>query len=213
MQLYITPLSPYAHMVRIVALEKGLANRVEVIAAKTRVVDSPYYAINPSGRVPYLIRDDGVGVEDSAVICAYLDELDGAPAFAWPPGERGFELRRLEASARSMLDGLTVWGRELRHRPEHERSPAILEHERQRSRRMADLWEKQIEHPLMGSGFHLPQITLACALRYQSRVLGSQWRVGRPRLAGWMDEIALRPSLAATEAQTQDMLVQAEASR
>jgi hypothetical protein len=41
---------------------------------------------------------------------------------------------------------------------------------------MADLWEKQIEHPLMVSGFHLPQITLACALRYQSRVLGSEWR-------------------------------------
>jgi glutathione S-transferase len=78
---------------------------------------------------------------------------------------------------------------------------------------MADLWEKQIEHPLMVSGFHLPQITLACALRYQSRVLGSEWRAGRPRLAGWMDEIALRPSLAATEAQTQEMLVQAEASR
>jgi glutathione S-transferase len=81
MQLYITPLSPYAHMVRILVLEKGLADRVEVIEAKTRVADSPYYAINPSGRVPYLIRDDGVGIEDSAVICAYLDELDGATAF------------------------------------------------------------------------------------------------------------------------------------
>ncbi len=43
---YITPLSPYACITRIAALEKGLEDRVEVIEAKTRVADSPYYAIN-----------------------------------------------------------------------------------------------------------------------------------------------------------------------
>ena len=162
------------------------------------MADSPYYAINPSGRVPHLIRDDGVGMEDSTLICAYLDELDGAPVFAWPTGERGWELRRLEASARSMLDGLTVWGRELRHRPEEERSPTIIEHERQRSQRMADLWERQIEDPLMRARFNMAQITLACALGYQSRILGSEWRKGRPKLAGWLDGIGQRPSVGAT---------------
>ena len=57
-------------------LEKGLLDRVEIIPAKTRVADSPYYRINPSGRVPYLVRDDGIGMEESALICAYLDRLD-----------------------------------------------------------------------------------------------------------------------------------------
>jgi glutathione S-transferase len=52
MKLYITLGSPYARMARIVVLEKGLQDRVEVIVAKTRAADSPYYAINPSGRVP-----------------------------------------------------------------------------------------------------------------------------------------------------------------
>ena len=65
-------------------LEKGLENRVEIIIAQTRLADSPYYGINPSGRVPYLIRDDGVGLEESAVICAWLDHLDGKPAFDLP---------------------------------------------------------------------------------------------------------------------------------
>ena len=198
MKLYITPLSPYARITRIVALEKGLEDRVEVIEAKTRVADSPYYAINPSGRVPYLVRDDGIGMEESTLICACLDELDGAPAFAFPAGERGWELRRLEALARSMLDGLTVWGRELRHRPERERSPTIIEHERQRSRRMADVWERQIESPLMRGRFNMAQITLACALDYQSQVLGSGWRQGHPKLATWLDGFAKRPSVAAT---------------
>ena len=69
------------------------------------------------------------------MICAYLDSLDGSPAFAHPPGDAGWESRRLEALARSPLDGLCVWGREL-YRPADERSPTIIEHERQRSRQI-----------------------------------------------------------------------------
>src|SRR5258706_2628987 len=114
-------------MARIVVLEKGLERRVEIIAAQTRVADSPYYKINPSGRVPYLVRDDGVGVEESALICAYLGQLDGQPAFALPLPD-AWEERRLEGLARSMLDGISVWNRELA-RPENERSPTVIRHE------------------------------------------------------------------------------------
>jgi len=81
MKLYVTFTSPYARLARILVIEKSLEDRVEVIAAKTRVADSPYYQINPSGRVPYLIDDSGVGMEDSQLICAYLDNLDGKPRF------------------------------------------------------------------------------------------------------------------------------------
>ena len=117
MKLYITPLSPYARFARIMVLEKGLEDRVDVIPAQTRVAKSPDYTINPSGRVPYLVRDDGIGMEESALICAYLDHFEGAPAVAFPAGDQAWEMGRVEALARSMLDGLTVWGRELRHRP------------------------------------------------------------------------------------------------
>src|SRR5688572_18577915 len=97
MKLYITPGSPYARIARIVILEKGLQDRVEIIPAQTRLADSPYYRINPSGRVPYLVRDDGVGMEESAVICAYLDHLDGKPAFDRPAGDEAWEALRLES--------------------------------------------------------------------------------------------------------------------
>ena len=137
MKLYITPGSPYARMARIVVLEKGLASRVEVIVAKTRVANSPYYQINPSGRVPYLVRDDGTGLEDSPLICFYLDHLDGNPKFDFPAGVEGTEARRLEALARSLVDGLSVWSRELA-RPENERSPGVIQHEAERARRMTD---------------------------------------------------------------------------
>jgi len=197
MKLYITPGSPYARIARIVVLEKGLQSRVEIIAAQTRLADSPYYSINPSGRVPYLIRDDGVGLEESAVICAYLDHLDCNPAFDLPGGDQAWEARRLEALARSMLDGLAVWSREIL-RPQNERSPTVLQHEAHRSGRMADHWEAEIGHPLMRGALNLAQITLACALGLDARIPDFRWRPGRPRLSNWFDPIAARLSFAAT---------------
>lgn len=197
MKLYITPGSPYARMARIVVLEKGLASRVEIIQAKTRTADSPYYGINPSGRVPYLVRDDGVGLEESALICAYLDHLDGNPAFALPIGEQAWEARRLEALARSLLDGLSVWGREI-SRAENERSPGVIQHETDRARRMVDLWETEIDHRLMRGALNLVQLTLACALGLEARNPGFRWRARHPKLSAWFDRVAARPSFAAT---------------
>lgn len=197
MKLYITPGSPYARMARIVVNEKGLESRVEIILAQTRRVDSPYYRVNPSGRVPYLIRDDGVGLEESAVICAYLDHLDGNPAFDLPAGEAQWEARRLEGLARSMLDGLAVWSREIL-RPVSERSPAVVQHEADRGRRMADVWETEIDHPLMHGALNLVQITLACALGLDARIPEFRWRPEHSKLRAWFDLIATRPSFAAT---------------
>lgn len=99
MKLYITPGSPYARMARIVVLEKGLEGRVETIVAKTRAADSPYYAINPSGRVPYLVADDGNGFEESAVIRAYLDRLDGKAAFGVPTAPATWDRSRTPTSS------------------------------------------------------------------------------------------------------------------
>ena len=197
MKLYITPGSPYARIARIVVLEKGLERRVEIAAAQTRLANSPYYSINPSGRVPYLVRDDGVGLEESAVICAYLDHLDGKPAFELPAGDAAWEARRLEALGRSMLDGLAVWGREIR-RPQDEQSPGILRHEADRGRRMADLWEREVDHPMLRGTFNLAQITLACTLGFADGIPDFDWRPGHPKLCDWFDRIAARPSIAAT---------------
>jgi glutathione S-transferase len=197
MKLYITEGSPYARIVRIVILEKGLQSRVEIIAAPTRQANSPYYAINPSGRVPYLIRDDGVGLEESALICAYLDHLDGKPLFDLPAGDAAWEARRLDALAHSWMDGLAVWSRELA-RPPHERSPTTLAHEAQRSARMADLWESEISHAYLHGPLNLVQITLACALGLDARNPDLKWRPGHPALNAWFDHFAKRTSFAAT---------------
>jgi glutathione S-transferase len=181
-------------MARIVVFEKGLGGCVEIIAAQTRAADSPYYDINPSGRVPYLVRDDGVGMEESALICAYLDHFDGKPSLQL----EGWEARRLEGVARSYLDGLSVWLREL-YRPPNERSPAVIRHEMDRAARLADLWEREVAHPLMGGGLNMVQLTLACALGIELRMPDLDWRTARPKLGGWYERLAARPSFKETE--------------
>jgi glutathione S-transferase len=197
MKLYITPGSPYARMARIVVLEKGLESRVEVIAAQTRLANSPYYRINPSGRVPYLLRDDGTGLEESALICDCLDQLDGKRVLPAPAGSAAWEARRLEALARSMLDGLAVWSRELA-RPQGERSLTVILHEARRSERMTDVWETEIAHPWMHGALNIAQITLACALGLEARIPDFRWRPGHPGLCSWFERIAARPSFQAT---------------
>jgi len=196
-KLYITPGSPYARMARMVLIEKGLEKRVEVITAQTRVANSPYYRINPSGRVPYLIREDGVGMEESALICDYLDRLDGKPAFELPAGADAWEACRQEGLARSLLDGLAVWGRELA-RPEYERSPTVLLHEARRSERLTDVWETEIASPLMQGPLNRQQLTLACALGLEARIPGFRWRPGHPKLSEWFRRIEARPSFVGT---------------
>lgn len=59
MKLHITPTSPYARITRIAVIEHGLADRVDVVAARTREPASPYYTLIPSGRVPVLEVGDG----------------------------------------------------------------------------------------------------------------------------------------------------------
>jgi glutathione S-transferase len=197
MKLYITPGSPYARAARIMVLEKRLEHRVEIELARTRAVDSPYYRINPSGRVPYLLRDDGVGLEESAVICRHLDHLDGNPEFDLPTGDEGWEALRLGALATSLVDGISVWGRELT-RPQNEQSPAVIQHETDRAARMIDLWEAEIGHPWMQGRFNLVKITLTCALGLEARYRDFRWREGHPCLAAWFARMAARPSVAQT---------------
>ncbi len=194
MKLYCTPGSPYARMARIVVIEKRLEGRVEVVFAQTRKKDSPYYRINPSGRVPYLVRDDGVGMEESGVICAYLDQLDGKPALQ----ADGWEARRLEGLARSYLDGLCVWMREL-YRPENERSPTTIRHEQDRAARLAEVWEREVSHALMRGRLNMVQLTLACALALELRMPDLDWRSGHPKLRDWYAPLAARASFKATE--------------
>lgn len=197
MKLYITKTSPYARLARIVVIEKALTDKVELVEAKTRTPGSHYYGINPSGRVPCLVREDGQLMEDSQLICAWLDALDGKPRLTPDYRTSDWAYGRLECHARSMLDGLAVWAREAR-RPAGEKSPAIEQHEVDRAYRMADLWEAEISHPLMQGPLNMAQMLLIAAIDMaQHRGMGDLTS-NRPQLAAWAQRVRQMPSVKAT---------------
>jgi glutathione S-transferase len=196
MKLYVTFRSPYARLARILVIEKALEDRVEIIQAKTRTAGSPYYQINPSGRVPFLIDDAGVGMEDSQLICACLDSLDGKPRFHDPLRAADWDYLRLEYAARNMCEGICVWGREM-GRPENERSPTVLAHEVARASRMADIFEDRVTDPPMQGVPCMARLILAVALDMAKRGFGDLTN-GRPQLATWMRSISSRPSMQRT---------------
>jgi len=197
MKLYITYGSPYARLARIVVIEKALEDRVEIIEAKTRIPGSPYYQINPSGRVPYLVDDTGVGMEDSQLVCAYLDGLDGKPRFHNASQATDWVYRRLEFAARSMCDGIAVWGREM-VRPTNERSPTTLAHESARAQRMADFFEHHVNDPVLQGSPGMTHLILAVAVETARKRGLDDLTAGRPRLACWMRCISDLPSMQRT---------------
>ncbi len=197
MKLYVTYTSPYARLARILVIEKALEDRVEIIEAKTRTPGSPYYQINPSGRVPYLVDDAGVGMEDSQLICGYLDSLDGKPRFHDSLREPDWAYLRLEFMARSMCDGISVWTREM-VRPASERSPTVLAHEVARSQRMADVFEGRVADPLMQGAPRMAHLILAVTLERARKCGLGGLTDGRPQLASWMRSISDLPSMQRT---------------
>ena len=199
MKLYCTLTSPYARVARIVAIEKGFGDRVEIVPAQTRTAGSPYYKVNPSGRVPFLVRDDGQTMEDSQLICSYLDSLDGRPRLTLPFAHQDWAYGRLETYARSMLDGIAVFVREVR-RPANERSPTILSHETGRAVRLADYWESQIGQPLMQGPLNMAQLLLIAALDFGAAGKIAELERGRPKLVIWARRLREVPSVKATAA-------------
>jgi glutathione S-transferase len=197
MKLYVTLTSPYARLARIIVIEKGLEDRVEVVQAQTRIADSPYYRINPSGRVPYLVDDGGAGIEDSQPICAYLDGLDGKPRFHSPAHGADWDYRRFEASARSLCDGISVWVREM-HRPANERSPTVLAHEAARAQRLAVHFEALMSRPSMQGPLAMAHLILAVAVETAAKRGPGDLAPGRPRLAAWMRRMSALPSMPRT---------------
>ena len=197
MKLYGTKTSPYARIIRIVIFEKKLNNQIEFIWTKTRVPDDPMYAINPSGRVPFLLLDDGTGIEDTPVLVQFLDNLKKPRIFVHGLEHFDFQYLQIEAKARSLLDGASVWIREIR-RPSNEQSPTILQHEQNRAIRLTSYFDKIVSDPLLSGSINLAQLYLFAALDLERRIQTFSWRQGNANLITWYERMESQPSVKAS---------------
>ena len=197
MKLLYQTHSPYARQVLVLAHEAGLAGRLEVIHHETSPTrrNDAVFAVNPLGKVPVLVLDDGLALFDSAVICDYLDGLHGGPRLIPSSGPARWLALRLQALAHGIADAGGAIRQETERRPAPYRYPAMRDGQIEKLVAAYDFLERNaaLDGPL-----DISQIALATALSWiEFRALPG-FRGGHPRLEGWFDRFSRRPSMAAT---------------
>jgi glutathione S-transferase len=199
MKVIGTPTSPYTRKVRLVCLEKGIP--IEFIVDLPRERGSQVPRLNPLGRVPILLLDDGQAIFDSPVICEYLDGLTDRTALI-PRHDQPARLRvrQWEALADGILDSaLTVRFETLR--PDEKQDEATLSlHMNAISRALA--YAASHVHGRTwceGGSITLADLALISALLYLDlRQPARDWRGLHPELAAWIAPMLARASVRAT---------------
>jgi len=196
-KLFYTPTSPYARKVRVVAAEKGLGDRLELVACDLQAPDEEFLAANPAGKVPTLLGDAGQAIYDSPVICEWLDSVIGGPQLIPESGPDRWAVRRGEALADAIMDDAVTLMLE-RRRPEGQRNNALEQARTAAIGRCLDALEREI--PAWPQLTTLAHIGAGCALGYLDlRLPDLDWRAGRLRLSEWFGDFSGRPSMRATE--------------
>lgn len=80
MQFFLNATSPFARLARVVALEKGLADRLTLVWSDPWNNDPALLAAHPQLRIPVLVTDEGPAISESLLIAQYLDHLGTGPA-------------------------------------------------------------------------------------------------------------------------------------
>ncbi|WP_297772204.1 glutathione S-transferase [uncultured Roseovarius sp.] len=197
MQLVSSPLSPFVRKVRVLLLEAGLAEQVEVVDVATTPfeTDAQAAAANPLGKIPALMRNDGPTLYDSRVITRYLDERAGGGFY---PHARLWEVLTLEATAEGIMEAALSMAYEARFRPEPMQYAPWVEAQWSKVARALDAVEARWMSHLAGP-LDMSHISVGCALGYLDfRHDARGWRQARPALDDWYAVFAERDSMRQT---------------
>jgi glutathione S-transferase len=193
LKLYTNPATPFGRKCQVIAHELGL--KLEII--KTLPMQEPEFRrINPLGKIPALVLDDGSVLFDSPVICEYLNHRGGGKFF---PGTsllrqdtghwKALGLQALGDGISDAAVAYVILGRD----------PSPPEGYRARQLEAVnaglDAAERAsfAEHPTIG------EIALACAIGYVAfRLPDLDWKSSRPKLSAWYARMCEYPSMKAT---------------
>lgn len=198
MKLLYTPIAGYVHTVEAVINYAGLRARVEPVATRPYEADTPLTAVNPVGKVPTLVLDDGEALFGGPVIYEYLDTLHDRPPLHPREGRRRFTVLRRAWMADALFDQFVLlvvegWLYAERVREDHLR--------RTWGKVTAILDRMEAEAPGRDA-LDMAQVRAVGALSFldlKMAQVGRQlpgldpaydWRRGRPRLAAWYSECA-----------------------
>ena len=191
MRLLHSPASPFARKVRACAVARGIDGQITLVATQGEAADLA--VVNPLGKLPCLITEDGVALYDSRVICEFLDTVGNVfPMFP----EHGLRFRALRFQA--LGDGISdaaVLRRGETGRPSEPARDGVISVQRGKITRSLDVLETDPPSVHVDIGC----LAVACALGYLDlRFAGDAWREGRPKLAAWFAAISEQPCLVQT---------------
>ncbi|HUA82198.1 MAG TPA: glutathione S-transferase N-terminal domain-containing protein [Dyella sp.] len=153
------------------------------------------FALNPLGKVPVLLSDDGQVLFDSSVICDYLDSLHERPRLIPADSKQRYRALQWQALAQGMADaGIAVrW--EAERRPESLRWATMRDGQLQKVIAACDFLEREIGTYV---AVDIGTIAIATTLSWIEFRNVYPFRTGRPHLSSWYATFCMRPSMLAT---------------
>ncbi|MGA9163350.1 MAG: glutathione S-transferase [Thiobacillus sp.] len=198
MKLVTSLTSPYGRKVRVVLLEKKIPFQLQV--ENPWQPDSVVPSLNPLGKVPVLVLEDGESVFDSRVIVEYLDHV--SPVAHLIPGEPKTRMvvRGVEALADGVTDAAVAVYLEKKRAPAQQSADWLVLQEKTLFRGLEALSEALGEKPwYLGNSMTLADVACGCMLGYLDlRFAEIDWRGAHPNLAKLADKLAQRPSFKET---------------
>jgi len=196
MKLYGSLTSPYVRKVRILIKEKTLP--VEFIVEDPWQDNSRIPSMNPLGKVPTLLLDDGEAIYDSSLVVAWLDFRFQCGIV--PSEQKGYwDCMKWHALANGIVDATVARVLEQRRPPERRMSDRMAREEARIVRALDQIESRMTGGAyLVGPAFSLADIALGVALQYIDFRDPQPWRENRPRLARWHAGVTARPSFQDT---------------
>ena len=199
MKLLFNPASPFARKVLVVARERGVFERLELVPIAplpTKPVTELAQA-NPIGKVPALVLDDGTVLYDSRVIAEYFDSLAPGPALFPASGPARWTALRRQALGDGIMDAGVSIRYERVVRPAEKLFPDWVEGQRRKILQSLDVLETEAR-ALFGE-LTIGHVAIGCALGYLDfRFADEGWRKTRPALAEFHAGFGSRPAMLAT---------------
>lgn len=201
MRLLYTPIAGYVHTVEAVVNYAGLRQRIQPVPTKPFEPDTDLLQVNPIGKVPTLILDDGEYLAGGPVIYEYLDTLHGRPRLYPQSGRARFTVLRQAWMADVLFDQFVLlivegWIDPPLQRPEYVRRCW---------RKVVGILDRMEVDSLQYSGADIAQFRGVGALTFldlKIQQVGGQvsgidphfdWRAGRPRLTAWYEALSRDP--------------------
>mgnify|MGYP000744758441 CR=1 FL=1 len=206
MELYSIDWSPWVRKVRIAAIERGIDNNIKLISAdigfadKTlKIIESNLSTLNPSGRVPTLITEDGQSIYDSTVIVHYLDNIGKEIPIIPKDNNKKITCLKINALVDEVIDSLRHISLENR-REENTRLPDWLEALDKKIRRGIEVIESNIDFLSSPNTkvLNLADISTIILIGTIRRNPSSQYNIFSDELNNWYKEMNVRGSVSET---------------